>query len=69
MADMESFARELGTGPTTPVILFVQDNTIYYVSPTAGQFGNGQQPLSLKSKGNVSSGNNSAKSVPVALAH
>lgn len=58
--DMEAFARELGIGPSAPLILFVQDQTIYYLSPTASQSGqSSQQNVSL---------NASANAVPVALA-
>jgi hypothetical protein len=56
--DMTSIARQLGIAPGTPVVLFTQDHTVYFVSPTSSNQG-GQQQALTKSK----------NAIPVALAH
>ena len=55
--DMTSVARQLGITPGTPVVLFIQDHTVYFVSPTSSN--QGQLQAAAKSK----------NAVPVALAH
>jgi hypothetical protein len=55
--DMTSVARQLGITPGTPVVLFIQDHTVYFISPTSSN--QGQLQAAAKSK----------NAVPVALAH
>jgi hypothetical protein len=69
--DMTDVARQLGIGPTAPVVLFVQDHTVYYVSPTSGQSQTGgqQQPPAPINQGGKAAAVGSTHAIPVALAH